>query len=71
MSQKLELKKIQVELLRVSAAKAEMEYRIEDFLFNISNLQKQIEIQRLKEDELAVKIAEMQKVVDQKGVVNV
>lgn len=52
----LELKKIKVELLRVSAAKAELELRIEEYQDNINRLQDNIAIQKTKEDELQAKI---------------
>lgn len=54
----VELKRIKVELLRVSAAKAEMELRIEEYQENIKRLEDNIAIQVAKEDELAAKIAE-------------
>lgn len=57
----LELKKLQVELLRVSAAKGEMELRIDERMEEIQRLEEHIKIQSAKEVELKVKIAEMQK----------
>lgn len=57
----LELKKVKVELLRVSAAKAELELRIEEFLDNISRLEEHIKVQKNKEEELDSKIKEMEK----------
>lgn len=47
----LEMKKLVAEVKRVDAAKAEMEYRIEDCLSQIDRLKEQIVIQdkRLKE----------------------
>jgi predicted nucleic acid-binding Zn-ribbon protein len=54
----LELKKIKVELLRVSAAKAEVELRIEEYMDNIKRLQDNIAISEAKEQELQLKIAE-------------
>ena len=52
----VELKRIKVELLRVSAAKAEMELRIEEAQENIKRLEDNIAIQKAKEDELQAKI---------------
>lgn len=52
----LELKRIKVELLRVSSAKADLELRIEEYQENINRLQDNIAIQKAKEDELQAKI---------------
>jgi hypothetical protein len=52
----LELKKLQVELLRVSAAKAEMELRIAERLEEIQRLEDNIKISEAKETELQEKI---------------
>lgn len=57
----LELKKLQVELLRVSAAKGEMELRIDERMDEIHRLEEHIKVQVAKEEELKAKIAEMQK----------
>lgn len=54
----LDLKKLKVELLRVSAAKAELELRIEEYLDNVKRLQDSIEVSILKEQELSAKIAD-------------
>jgi hypothetical protein len=56
----LELKRIKVELLRVSAAKAEIELRIEEQMDNVKRLQENIAISTAKEEELMAKIAEAQ-----------
>lgn len=57
----LELKRIKVELLRVSAAKAELEMRVEEYQENINRLADNIAIQTAKEQELQAKIdAEVQ-----------
>jgi hypothetical protein len=55
----LETKRIKAELLRVQAAKADMDVRIEDHLENIKRLQESIEISTQKEEELKKTIAEM------------
>lgn len=52
----LELKKIKVELLRVSAAKAELELRVEERLDEIERIKEHIKIQENKEQELQDKI---------------
>ena len=57
----LELKKLQVELLRVSAAKAEMELRIAERMDEIQRIEDSIAVSEAKEIELKAKIAEMQK----------
>lgn len=54
----LELKKMQVELLRVGAAKAEMELRIHERQEEIDRLLEHIKIQEAKEAELKAKLAE-------------
>jgi hypothetical protein len=54
----LELKKIKCELLNVSAAKAGLELRIEEYLDNIKRLEDNIVISTAKEQELSAKIAD-------------
>ena len=54
----LELKRMKVELLRVGAAKAEMELRIDEQMENVKRLQDNIAISTAKEEELKQKIAE-------------
>jgi len=56
----LELKKLQVELLRVSASKGEMELRIAERLDEVARLEEHVKVQVAKEEELKAKIAEMQ-----------
>lgn len=48
----IELKKLEVELARVSTAKLEMELRIEERQLEIANLQKNMAIQDARVDEL-------------------
>lgn len=55
----LELKKLQVELLRVGAAKAEMELRIHERQEEIERLLEHIKTQEAKEAELKAKLAEV------------
>lgn len=52
----LERKKIEVELLRVNAAKEEMNLRILESQDQISRLLEQIKIQEAKEKELQAKL---------------
>lgn len=56
----LDLKKLKVELLRVGAAKAELELRIDEHMDNIQRVEANIEVQKVKEEELKAKIAEME-----------
>ena len=56
----LELKRLKVELLRVSAAKAEIELRVDEQMENVKRLQENIAISTAKEEELMAKIAEAQ-----------
>ena len=60
MATPLELKKIKAELLRVQAAKADMEVRIEDHMENIARLNANMAISQAKEDELTKTLADMQ-----------
>ena len=54
----LELKKMKCELLNVSAAKAGLELRIEEYMDNIKRLEDNIAISTAKEEELKQKIAD-------------
>lgn len=56
----LELKRKQVELLRVSAAKAELELRIHERQEEIDRLREHISISTAKEIELVQTIKEME-----------
>lgn len=60
MATPLELKKAKAELLRVQAAKADMEVRIEDHMENIARLNANILISQAKEEELTKILADMQ-----------
>jgi hypothetical protein len=55
----LELKKIQVELLRVQAAKGEMELRVQERMEEIQRLEDSIKISEAKEQELQAKLADV------------
>lgn len=54
----LEVKKLKVELLRVGAAKAELELKVEERMEEIKRIEDNIKIQELKEQELETKIAD-------------
>ena len=56
-----EFKKVQVEYKRVNAAREEQELRILEFEEQIKRLQASIAASMAKEEELQVKMAEMQK----------
>lgn len=57
----LELKRMKLELVKVAAARAEMEFRIEERLEDINRLKDNIRIQLEKEAELRAKIEEADK----------
>lgn len=59
MATPLEIKKIKAELLRVQAAKADMEVRIEDHMENISRLNVQMDLSSQKELELQKQLQEI------------
>lgn len=52
----LELKRMKLELIKVAAARCEMEFRIEERLEDINRLKENIKIQVAKEVELQEKI---------------
>lgn len=56
MQSKLEIKKLEVELLRVSASKAELELRIHERMDEIDRLNEHIAISEAKEKELKSKL---------------
>jgi len=55
----LELKKIQVEIKRVDAAKEEMELRIHERMDEIKRLEDNIKVQVAKIEELKAKLTEV------------
>ena len=61
----LEIKRKKVELLRVSAAKAELELRIHERMEEVERLQEHIKVSEAKETELAQLIQDMEKEVKQ------
>jgi hypothetical protein len=54
----IELKKLKVELMRVQAARAELELRIDERMEEIQRVKENIEIQLKKEAELESRIEE-------------
>ena len=52
----LELKRMKLELIKVAAARCEIEFRIEERLDEISRLQEHVKVQEAKEAELKGKI---------------
>jgi hypothetical protein len=54
----LELKKVKLELVKVQAARCELEYRVEERLEEIDRIKSNIQIQLNKEAELQTKIAQ-------------
>ena len=56
----LEQKRTKLELLRVSAARAEMEFKIEERLSEIERIKEHIEIQLKREAELKEQISKFQ-----------
>lgn len=52
----LELKRMKLELIKVEAARHELEFRIEEKMEEIERLKQHIEVQKSKEEELKEKI---------------
>ncbi len=61
----LELKRMKLELMKVAAARLELECRIDDYKESIVKLESSIEIQLAKEAELSAKIEEAAKILGQ------
>jgi len=59
----IELKRTQLELIRVRAAKAEMEFVIAEKLEDIERVKNNIKIQEAREAELIKKLAETKEVI--------
>lgn len=57
----LEIKRMELELVKVAAARAELEFKIEERLDDISRIKEHIRIQQEKEKELTKKIEEAKK----------
>lgn len=57
----LDLKRMELELIKVAAARAEMEFRIEERLEDINRIKDNIKIQLDKEAELQAKVDEASK----------
>lgn len=57
----LDIKRMKLELVKVAAARAELEFRIEERLDEVARLKDHIKVQEDKEAELALKIEEASK----------
>ena len=53
----LELKRMKLELIKVAAARHELEFRIEERLEEINRIKEHVKVQEAKEAELMEKIA--------------
>jgi hypothetical protein len=53
----LELKRMKLELIKVAAARHELEFRIEERLEEINRIKEHVKVQEAKEAELTEKIA--------------
>lgn len=58
----LELKRMKLELIKVAAARYELEFRIEERMDEINRIKDHIKVQEAREAELKAKIAEEEKV---------
>lgn len=57
----LELKRMKLEFVKVQAARADLEFRVEERLDEIARIKDNIKIQLDKEAELSAKIADAEK----------
>lgn len=57
----LDLKRMKLELVKVAAARAELEFRVDERLDEINRIKEHIKVQLDKEAELQSKIAEAEK----------
>lgn len=60
MASNLEIKKLKMELLKVAAAKAELEYKIEERQEDIRRIEEHIKLQEEREKKLEVQLAELE-----------
>lgn len=54
----LELKRLKLDLVKISAAKCELQFKIEERLDDIRRIEENIKISELKEEEIKAKIAQ-------------
>lgn len=54
----LEIKRLKLELVRVNAAKADLEFRIEEFMDQIARIKENINAQEAHEGQLRQKISD-------------
>lgn len=57
MVNKIEIKRMKLEMVKVAAARAEMEFRIEERMEEIARIEDNIKLQDKREQELKEKIA--------------
>jgi C4-dicarboxylate-specific signal transduction histidine kinase len=57
----LDIKRMKLELVKVAAARAELEFRVEERLDEINRIQEHIKVQLDKEADLQQKIADAEK----------
>lgn len=57
----LEIKRMKLELIKVTAARHELEFRIEERLDEVARIQEHVKVQQNKEEELTLKIKEAEK----------
>jgi C4-dicarboxylate-specific signal transduction histidine kinase len=59
----LDLKRMKLEMIKVAAARAELEFRVEERLDEINRIKDHIKVQLDKEAELQAKITDAEKTV--------
>lgn len=57
---KLKVKKIELDLMKVAAAKAELEYKIEERLEDIRRMEEHIKLQEIREKELQDELKDLE-----------
>lgn len=57
----LDIKRMKLELIKVAAARAELEFRVDERMDEINRIKDHIQVQLDKEADLLVKIAEVEK----------
>jgi hypothetical protein len=62
----LEIKRLKLELIKVAAARAELEFKIEERLEDITRIKSAIKIQLDKEEELNTRIKEAEEAENRK-----
>lgn len=62
----LEIKRLKLELVRVNAAKADLEFRIEEFMDQIAKIKENITAQETHEGQLRQKISDAEAALSEK-----